>query len=246
MICALLLTGCIAQQADLKQTEKNLQQRIKQSSDESAQTRATTESRDFGASGAGAACSCVANWSAHCTKAQELQGKQEDLKQRSAQLEQQTKRLEQLAGKLEADSTTRYNQVRESLNAQDVKNKQDRDQLRIDVNTRLDDVSRQMEVVRKEIIGGPAEDEQRTCQESSTNVCKCSHKALVDNQASGRNSCRRKNSQQSQSVLNGTCRDSLTGLKRAVEPRKKQASKASATHINETKQGRDRLFRRGQ
>ena len=39
-ICILLSTGCIAQQADLKLTEKNLQQRIKQSSDESAQTRA--------------------------------------------------------------------------------------------------------------------------------------------------------------------------------------------------------------
>ena len=85
-------------------------------------------------------------------QAQELQAKQEDLKQRSAQLEQQTKRLEQLAGKLEADSTSRYNQVRESLNAQDVKNKQDRDQLRMDVNARLDDVSRQMEAIRKEII----------------------------------------------------------------------------------------------
>ena len=40
VLSALLLTGCIAQQADLKQTEKNLQQRIKQSNDESAQTRA--------------------------------------------------------------------------------------------------------------------------------------------------------------------------------------------------------------
>jgi len=57
-----------------------------------------------------------------------------------------------LAAKLDADNTTRYNQVRESLNAQDVKNKQERDQLRMDVNARLDDVSRQMEVVRKEII----------------------------------------------------------------------------------------------
>jgi len=36
VVCALLSAGCIAQQADLKQTEKNLQQRIKQSSDESA------------------------------------------------------------------------------------------------------------------------------------------------------------------------------------------------------------------
>lgn len=40
VVCAVLTAGCVAQQADLKQTEKNLQQRIKQSSDESAQTRA--------------------------------------------------------------------------------------------------------------------------------------------------------------------------------------------------------------
>ena len=151
VICALLSTGCIAQQADLKQTEKSLQQRIKQSSDESAQTRAR-QSQEISVLREQELPQLRGELERALHQAQELQGKQEDLKQRSAQLEQQTKRLEQLAGKLEADSTTRYNQVRESLNAQDVKNKQDRDQLRIDVNTRLDDVSRQMEVIRKEII----------------------------------------------------------------------------------------------
>ena len=40
VLAVLPLPGCVAQQADLRQTEKNLQQRIKQSSDESAQTRA--------------------------------------------------------------------------------------------------------------------------------------------------------------------------------------------------------------
>ncbi|MDP3597793.1 MAG: hypothetical protein Q8S75_12435 [Nitrospirota bacterium] len=41
MFLALLpLSGCVPQQADLKQTERSLQQRIKQTSDESAQTRA--------------------------------------------------------------------------------------------------------------------------------------------------------------------------------------------------------------
>ena len=40
IVIALLPLGCIAQQANLKDTEKNLQQRIKQASDESAQTRA--------------------------------------------------------------------------------------------------------------------------------------------------------------------------------------------------------------
>ncbi|NWF72224.1 MAG: tol-pal system protein YbgF [Nitrospirae bacterium] len=150
-VCVLLSTGCIAQQADLKQTERNLQQRIKQSSDESAQTRAR-QSQEISLLREQELPQLRGELERALHQAHELQGKQEDLKQRSAQLEVQTKRLEQLATKLDVDNTTRYNQVRESLNAQDVKNKQERDQLRMDVNARLDDVSRQMEVVRKEII----------------------------------------------------------------------------------------------
>ena len=151
VICAMFLTGCIAQQADLKQTEKNLQQRIKQSSDESAQTRAR-QSQEISVLREQELPQLRGELERALHQAQELQGKQEDLKQRAAQLEQQTKRLEQLANKLDADTTTRYSQVRESLNAQDVKSKQERDQLRMDVNARLDDVTRQMEVLRKEII----------------------------------------------------------------------------------------------
>jgi phosphate uptake regulator len=37
-----------------------------------------------------------------------------------------------------------------------MKNKSDRDQLRIDVNTRLDDINRQMESLRKDIIDAVA------------------------------------------------------------------------------------------
>ena len=180
-ICALLSTGCIAQQADLKQTEKSLQQRIKQSSDESAQTRAR-QSQEISVLREQELPQLRGELERALHQAQELQGKQEDLKQRSAQLEQQTKRLEQLAGKLETDSATRYNQVRESLNAQDVKNKQDRDQLRMDVNARLDDVTRQMEVARKEII--------EVVQKTNSGLAKSldvrleeQHKTLADNQA---------------------------------------------------------------
>ena len=150
-ISALLSAGCLAQQAELKQTERNLQQRIKQTSDESAQTRAR-QSQEISVLREQELPQLRGELERALHQAHELQGKQEDLKQRSVQLELQTKRLEQLAAKLDADNTTRYNQVRESLNAQDVKNKQERDQLRMDVNARLDDVSRQMEVVRKEII----------------------------------------------------------------------------------------------
>ena len=89
-------------------------------------------------------------------QAQEIQRAQDDLSQRSAVLEQQARKLEQLSSQLESGSANRYAQVRESLNAQDMRNKSDRDQLRIDVNTRLDDINRQMESLRKDIIDAVA------------------------------------------------------------------------------------------
>src|SRR5205814_342392 len=110
VICALLSTGCIAQQADLKQTERDLQQRIKQSSDESAQTRAR-QSQEISVLREQELPQLRGELELALHQAQELQAKQEDLKQRSAQLEQQTRRLEQLAGKLEADSATRFSQA---------------------------------------------------------------------------------------------------------------------------------------
>ena len=219
-ICTLLVTGCVAQQADLKQTEKNLQQRIKQSSDESAQTRAR-QSQEISALREQELPQLRGELERALHQAQELQGKQEDLKQRSAQLEQQTKRLEQLAGKLEADSTSRYNQVRESLNAQDVKNKQDRDQLRMDVNARLDDVSRQMEVVRKEII--------EVVQKTNSGLAKSLDVRLEENNAR----TEQLSSKFALFSLSLTAfRESLTGLSERVS-QEEQAGKASATHINE-------------
>jgi tol-pal system protein YbgF len=227
VICTLLLTGCIAQQSDLKQTEKNLQQRIKQSSDESAQTRAR-QSQEISVLREQELPQLRGELERALHQAQELQGKQEDLKQRSAQLEQQTKRLEQLAGKLETDNAARYSQVRESLNAQDVKNKQDRDQLRMDVNARLDDVSRQMEVVRKEII--------EVVQRTNSGLAKSldarleeQHKALVDDQARTEQ-LSAKFAQFSQSLT--AFRDSLTVLSERVS-QEEHAGKASTTHINE-------------
>ena len=219
-ICTLLVTGCVAQQADLKQTEKNLQQRIKQSSDESAQTRAR-QSQEISVLREQELPQLRGELERALHQAQELQGKQEDLKQRSAQLEQKTKRLEQLAGKLEADSTSRYNQVRESLNAQDVKNKQDRDQLRMDVNARLDDVSRQMEVVRKEII--------EVVQKTNSGLAKSLDVRLEENNAR----TEQLSSKFALFSLSLTAfRESLTGLSERVT-QEEQAGKASATHINE-------------
>ena len=91
LICALLSTGCVAQQADLKQTEKSLQQRIKQSSDESAQTRAR-QSQEILVLREQELPQLRGELERALHQAKELQRKQDDLKQRSAQLEPQTKR----------------------------------------------------------------------------------------------------------------------------------------------------------
>jgi chromosome segregation ATPase len=234
-VCALLSTGCIAQQADLKQTERNLQQRIKQSSDESAQTRAR-QSQEISVLREQELPQLRGELERALHQAQELQAKQEDLKQRSVQLEQQTKRLEQLAGKLEADSTARYSQVRESLNAQDVKNKQDRDQLRMDVNTRLDDVSRQMEVIRKEIIEVVLKTNSGLTKSLDARLEE-QHKAQADNQARAEQ-LSAKFTQFSQSLT--AFRDSLTGLDERVS-QEEQASKASANHLDALSKAVDRV-----
>ena len=150
-ICALLLTGCIAQQSDLKQTEKNLQLRIKQSSDESAQTRAR-QSQEISVLREQELPQLRGELERALHQAQELQGKQENLKQRATQIEQQTKKVEQLAGKIETESSTRYAWVQKSLDTQDLKSKEDRDRFRMEMNSRLDDVNKQMETLRKELI----------------------------------------------------------------------------------------------
>jgi DNA repair exonuclease SbcCD ATPase subunit len=221
VVYVLLSTGCVAQQSDLKQTEKNLQQRIKQSVDESAQTRAR-QSQEISVLREQELPQLRGELERALHQAQELQAKQEDFKQRSLQLEQQTKRLEQLAGKLEVDGTTRYNQVR------DVKNKQERDQLRIDVNARLDDVSRQMETIRKEIIEVVHKANSGLAKSLDTRLDE-QHKALADNQARAEQ-LSAKFAQFSQSLT--AFRESLTGLSEKVS-QGEQESKAATSHLGE-------------
>jgi uncharacterized protein HemX len=85
------LAGCIAQQSDFKQMESNLQQCIKQSSEEGAQTRAR-QNQDILILREQELPQLRGELERALHQAHELQGKQEDLKLRAAQLEQQTKK----------------------------------------------------------------------------------------------------------------------------------------------------------
>jgi tol-pal system protein YbgF len=138
------LSGCVAQQADLKQTERNLQQRMKQQDDQLSQARAR-QGQEISTLREQELPQLRGDLEKALHQARELQAKQEDLKHRSAQLEQQTKKLEQLAAKMDADSTTRHAWVQKSLDNQDAK-----------VAARLDEITKAMEsamaALKKDIV----------------------------------------------------------------------------------------------
>jgi chromosome segregation ATPase len=145
------LPGCVAQQGDMKSTDR----KSKEASLEQAK-RVAKQNQELEILKSQELPKLRGELEKAQHQSQEIQRVQDDLSQRSAVLEQQTRKLEQLTSQLETESANRYAQLRESLNAQDMKNKSDRDQLRIDVNTRLDDINRQMESLRKDIIDAVA------------------------------------------------------------------------------------------
>ena len=230
-----LLNGCVAQQADLKSAER----RFKESNEALAQ-RGAQQRQELEELRSQEIPKLRDQLERAQHQAQEIQRAQDDLRQRSAVLEQQTRKLEQLSSKLESESANRYAQVRESLNAQDVKNKTDRDQLRTDVNTRLDDVNRQMEALRKDIID--AVQKTNTAFAKSLDVkLDEQRKALADNQARTEQ-LSAKFTQFNQAL--GGFRDSLTAMGERIgqeeQANKSLAAKidadtkASTAHINET------------
>jgi tol-pal system protein YbgF len=234
-----LMSGCVAQQADLKQAEKSLQQRIKQSSDESAQTRAR-QSQEISALREQELPQLRGELERALHQAQELQGKQEDLKQRSNQIEQQTKKLEQLAGKIETESSTRYAWAQKSLDNQELKSKEDRDRFRTEMNSRLDDVNKQMETLRKELI----EAVQKTNSALMKSVdARLEEQRKVAADSQNRSELLATKFSQFTQTLTGF-RDSLTGLSerlaqeeqanKALSSKVESDIRASTTHINET------------
>lgn len=120
VVCALLTAGCVAQEADLKRTERDLQQRIRQAIDESSQSGAR-QSHQISALREQEMPQLRGDVDRALHQAQELKGKQDDLKQ-------QNKKLEQLTAKIEGESATRYAWAQKNFETQGLKSKEDRDQ----------------------------------------------------------------------------------------------------------------------
>lgn len=213
-----MLSGCVAQQADLKHTEKTLQQRIKQSNEELAQTRAR-QSQEISALREQELPQLRGDLERAMHQAQELQAKQEDLKHRSAQIEQQTRKLEQLAAKMEADSTTRYAWVQKSFDSQDAK-----------VNARLDEITKAMDASMAALKKDVVEAVQRTNEALAKRV-----DAKLDEQQKGLVENQHRLEQVSQKF--GQFNQALTGFKEALTGlnervgQEEQASKSLTARI---------------
>ena len=219
-VCAVLTAGCVAQEADLKRTERDLQQRIKQSSDELVQTRAR-QGYEISALREQELPQLRGDIDRALYHAQGLQGKQDDLKQ-------QIKKLEQLATKIEAESATRYAWAQKSVETQELKSKEDRERFMADVNSRLDEVNQQAETLRKELI--------EVVQKTGSALMKNVDARLEEQQkAAGTSQIRSEQlvaqfAQFSRSLA--AFRDSLTGLSERLS-QEEQAGKASIAHLNE-------------
>jgi len=167
------LSGCVAQQSDLKQTEKVLQQRIKQQDDQLSQTRAR-QGQEISTLRDQELPQLRGELEKALYLTQDLQAKQEDLKHRLAQSEQQTKKLEHLAAKMDADNTTRHAWVQKSLDTQDTK-----------VAAKLDELSRAMEQAMLGLKKDIADVVQRTNDTLAKRVdarLEEQHKELTDHQ----------------------------------------------------------------
>jgi len=137
IVLFLILTGCVAQEADLRQTEKDLQHSIKKQNAQLSQARAK-QSMEISTLRDQDLPRLRGDVERAVNQAQDLQAKQDDLKYRLTSLEQHVK-------KMEADNSTRHAWVQQSLTTQETK-----------VSAKLNELSRAMEQatgqLRKDIV----------------------------------------------------------------------------------------------
>jgi hypothetical protein len=111
-----LLSGCVAQQPDLRSTER----RFKESNDALAQ-RGAQQRQEIEELKSQELPKLRGELERAQHQIQELLRAQDDVRQRSAVLEVQMRKLEQLSAKLDGEGTSRNSTVREDLNARDFK-----------------------------------------------------------------------------------------------------------------------------
>ena len=149
-----LLLGCVAQQADLKQTERELQRRIKQTTEEQAQNRAR-QNQEIVSLREQDIPSLRGDVDKAIHRTQSLEAKQDDL---MAKLASQDSKLSQRMGegeKRSLEESKRLGWVEKQLVDQDAMLKGERDRSRSELaatTSRMDQVAAHIDAVQKNLL----------------------------------------------------------------------------------------------
>ena len=149
-----VLSGCVAQQADLKQTERELQRRIKQQTEEQAQTRAR-QNQEIVSLREQDIPSLRGDVDKAIHRTQSLEARQDDL---LAKLASQDSKVNQRFGESEkrsAEESKRLGWVEKQLVDQDALLKGERDRNRAElaaVTSRLDQVTAHIDAIQKNVL----------------------------------------------------------------------------------------------
>ena len=149
-----LLSGCVAQQADLKQTERELQRRIKQQTEEQAQTRAR-QNQEIVSLREQDIPSLRGDVDKAIHRTQSLKARKDDL---LAKMATQDSKVNQRLGESEkrfAEESKRLGWVEKQLVDQDALLKGERDRNRAEfaaVTARLDQVTAHMDAIQKNVL----------------------------------------------------------------------------------------------
>ena len=149
-----LLSGCVAQQADLKQTERELQRRIKQTTEEQAQNRAR-QNQEIVSLREQDIPSLRGDVDKAIHRTQSLEAKQDDL---MAKLASQDAKLNQRMGegeKRSLEESKRLGWVEKQLVDQDAMLKGERDRSRSELaatTSRMDQVAAHIDAVQKNLL----------------------------------------------------------------------------------------------
>jgi tol-pal system protein YbgF len=149
-----LLSGCVAQQADLKQTERELQRRIKQSTEELAQTRAR-QNQEIVSLREQDIPTLRGDVDKAIHRTQALEARQDDLLAKLASHESKLDRRIGESEKRSIEDNKRLGWAEKQLVDQDASLKGERDRSRAEVaaaTTRLDQVTTHIDVIQKSML----------------------------------------------------------------------------------------------
>ena len=149
-----LLSGCVAQQADLKQTERELQRRIKQQTEEQAQNRAR-QNQEIVSLREQDIPSLRGDLDKAMHRSQVLESRQDDLLAKLASQESKFERRIGESEKRSLEESKRLGWVEKQLVDQDALLKGERDRSRAElaaVTSRLDQVTSHIDAIQKNVL----------------------------------------------------------------------------------------------